>query len=86
MVNNITFCKDKYKTEDDFFNAIKSAIKLLLDADYIMTIRFDEPGLGICCIEYESADKYTGVPYPYWLTPEEQDLVEDYRYHNEEQE
>lgn len=83
-MNTLTLCRDKYKTEEEFTAAISTAIKLLLDAEYIMTVYYDEPGLGICCIEYESADRRTGAPYPYWLTNEEQELVDDYRYHRED--
>lgn len=83
-INNLTLCRDKYKTEEEFTAAISTAVKLLLDAEYIMTVRYDEPGLGIVCIEYESADVRLGAPYPYWLTSEEQDLVDDFRYHNED--
>lgn len=86
MINTLTLCKKNYKTEEEFFNAIKTFIKLLLDAEYIMTIRYDEPGLGICCIDYQYANQMYGCEYPWWLTPEEQELVEDYRCPNEEQE
>ena len=48
---------------------------VLLNANQIMTIRYDEPGLGIVAIEYKSADQSYGDYYPYWLLPEEIESV-----------
>ena len=70
-VNRITICRDKYKTQDDFENAIKRAVMLLLENDYIMTIKYDEPALGIVCIDYNYADHSFGADYPVWLSPTE---------------
>jgi len=70
-VNNITICRDTYKTQEDFENAIKKAVMVLLDNEYIMTVRYDEPGLGIVCIDYEHSDQSYGDAYPYWLSPTE---------------
>ena len=70
-VNRITICKDRYKTQDDFENAIKRAVMLLLENDYIMTIKYDEPALGIVCIDYNYEDRSFGAEYPVWLNPEE---------------
>lgn len=74
-VNTITICKDTYKTQEDFENAIKKAIMVLLDNNYIMTVRYDEPGLGIVCIDYERDDQSFGCDYPYWLSPTEWESV-----------
>lgn len=74
-VNNITICRDAYKTQEDFENAIKKAIMVLLDNDYIMTVRYDAPGLGIVCIDFENADENIGCSYPYWLTPEQWESI-----------
>lgn len=75
-VNDIIICRDKYKTREDFENAIKSAVMLLLDAEYVMTVRYDEKGLGIVVIEYSHAEREFGYPYPYWLDPMKEDVVE----------
>ena len=48
---------------------------VLLNANQIMTIRYDEPGLGIVVIEYKSAEQSYGDYYPYWLLPEEIESV-----------
>ena len=74
-VNRITICKDKYKTQDDFENAIKRAVMLLLENDYIMTIKYDEPALGIVCIDYNYADRSFGTEYPIWLNSEEEEKI-----------
>ena len=74
-VNEIVICKDTYKTQEDFENAIKKAIMVLLDNEYIMTVRYDEPGLGIVCIEYNSDDESYGKHYPHWLSPTEWESV-----------
>lgn len=67
-VNSITICKEDYETQEDFENAIKKAVMVLLKNRYIMTVRYDEPGLGIVCIDFEYDDLCMGSPYPYWLT------------------
>lgn len=74
-VNVITICKDKYPDRESFENAIKKAVMVLLDNDYIMTVRYDDKGFGIVCIDYEHDDIEYGCDYPYWLSPEEFDSV-----------
>lgn len=75
-VNSITLCREYYKNEEQFTEMIGRTIKLLADARYIMTCRYDEPGLGIFVIEYDHDDQEFGGPYPYWLTPDEYYSVE----------
>ena len=74
-VNQITICRDAYLTKEDFANGIKDAIMVLLQNEYIMTVRYDEPGLGIVSIDFETDDESVGCPYPYWLTPEQWESV-----------
>ena len=74
-VNSITICRDTYKTQEDFEDAIKKAIMVLLDNEYIMTVRYDEPGLGIVCIDFDHDDPQMGTPYPTWLTPEQWESI-----------
>lgn len=74
-VNTIVICKDTYKTQEDFENAIKKAVMVLLDNGYIMTVRYDEPGLGIVCLEYNYADRKYGDDFPVWLSPTEEESV-----------
>lgn len=74
-VNEIIVCRETYFSEEDFRNAIKDAVMVLLENDYIMTVSYDEKGLGIVRIDYESSEQEFGAPYPYWLTPNEAEIV-----------
>lgn len=74
-VNTIIICKDEYDTNEDFENAIKKAVTCLLDNNYIMTIVYEEKGLGIVRIDYDYADRTYGAPYPVWLTPEDEEQI-----------
>lgn len=73
-VNTLTLSKNMYKSEQDWRAAIGDAVRLLLNAGYVMVVRYDEPGLGIIVIEYESNCSHYGGPQPYWL--EEEDIVQ----------
>lgn len=73
--NRLVLCKDDYKSREEFKNAIRDAVMLLLDAGYIMTIVYDEKELGIVIIEYNYANLEYGDAYPYWLYPEEEETV-----------
>lgn len=81
--NSIVFCKDNYPSETDWELAIGDAVMMLLNADYIMTVRYDEKGLGIVVIEFEHDDCSYGGAYPYWLEPEE---IEQVVFNNEREE
>lgn len=74
-VNQIVICRDKYKSQEEFENAIKDAVLLLLNAEYVMTIRYDEKGLGIVVIDYNYDNQEYGDAYPYWLMPEELESI-----------
>lgn len=76
-INTLALDSDKYKSKEEFENAIKNAIILLLDAGYIATIRYDanDKGLGIVVIDYDYADLKLGAAYPYWLYPEEAESI-----------
>ena len=76
-VNRIVICRDKYKSQEEFENAIKKAVMVLLDNDYIMTVRYDEKGLGIVCIDYDYADQSLGCAYPHWMFPDQVDAAEN---------
>lgn len=75
-INNITICRHKYTKREDFENAVKSAVMLLLDAEYVMTVRYDDKPSGIVVIDYSHADREFGYPYPYWLDPQKEDVIE----------
>jgi hypothetical protein len=75
-VNELVICKDNFHSQEDFENAIKKAVMVLLDNRYIMTVRYDEPGLGIVCIDFDYEDQSLDAPYPYWLTYEQWEKLE----------
>lgn len=74
-VNEIIICRETYSSEEDFRNAIKDAVMVLLENDYIMTVSYDDKGLGMVKIDYEVSEQEFGAPYPYWLTPDEAEFV-----------
>ena len=74
-VNRLVICKDNHGSQEDFENAIRDAVMMLLNNRYIMTVQYDDPGLGIVCIDYNYDDESWGCEYPYWLSPEEYDSV-----------
>ena len=74
-VNSLVICIDKYDSKEEFENAIKDAIMMLLNNDYVMTVRYDEKGLGIVAIEFDYDNQNIGDAYPYWLTPKEYENV-----------
>ena len=75
--NRIVVCMEDYKNKEEFENAIKEAVKVLLDNNYIMTIRWDDKGLGIVVIDFNHDDQSYGDYYPYWLLPEEIEIVDE---------
>ena len=74
-VNELVLCREDYDSQEEFENEIKKAVMLLLNANQIMTIRYDEKGFGIIVIEYKYADQSYGDYYPYWLSPDEIESV-----------
>lgn len=74
-VNELVVVREEYKTQEDFENAVKDAIMVLLNNDYIMTVKYDDKGLGIVVIEYNPIQQEWGDYYPYWLLPEEEETV-----------
>ena len=74
-VNELVLCRDNYNGQEEFEEAIKDAIMLLLDANYISVVRYDEKSLGIVVIEYNYAELEYGDKYPYWLYPNEEESI-----------
>ena len=74
-VNELVLCRYEYDSQEEFESEVKKAVMLLLNANQIMTIRYDEKGLGIVVIEYKYDDQSYGDYYPYWLLPDEIESV-----------
>ncbi len=71
-VNSIAICRDNYPTRAEWEDAIKKMVVCLLDNRQVMTVRYDESGLGIVVIEFNPDDQSWGAHYPYWLSPDEE--------------
>lgn len=74
-VNSIAICRDNYSSREEWEDAIKKMVMCLLDNLQVMTVRYDEPGLGIVVIEFNHDDQSWGDRYPYWLSPEEEESI-----------
>ena len=74
-LNSLTICKEDYESKEEFANAIRDAVMVLLNNNYIMVVKYDEKGLGIVSITYEYANEEYGCRYPRWLLPEEEETV-----------
>lgn len=84
-VNSIAICRDNYSTREEWEDAIKKMVISLLDNRQILVVRYDEPGLGIVVIEFNSDQQEFGCHYPHWLSPdEEESIVYDEDRNNEE--
>ena len=83
--NIITILRENFDSETGFKNAIKDAIAVLLDNNYIMTVRWEEKGAGIVAIDYNYGNEEFGDYYPRWLLPEEwESICFDRRERNED--
>lgn len=73
--NSIVICRDNYSTREEWEAAIGRMVMELLNNRQIMTVRYDEPGLGIVDIEFNSDRQEWGDDYPYWLSPTEAESI-----------
>ena len=74
-INTITLCREDYNSQWSFENEIKKAVMLLLNANCVMTVKYDDKDLGVVCIEFGPAQEELGCDYPRWLSPEEFESV-----------
>ena len=74
-VNSIAIVRDNYATREEWEDAIKRMVVNLLDNRQIMTVSYDESGLGIVAIEFNPDQQEWGCKYPYWLSPNEEESV-----------
>lgn len=74
-MNELVICRDEYESQEEFEDAVRDAVMVLLSNNYIMTVKYDDKGLGIVAIEYNYANQEYGDAYPYWLSPEEWESV-----------
>ena len=72
-VNELVICKKDFETKEEFKQRLTEAITVLLESEYICTVRAEEN--DIIVIRYDYDDKVYGSPYPYWLTPEQWESI-----------
>lgn len=77
-VSQITVCRDHYASEEEFYEAMKTIIKFLINEDYLITVKND-CGPDIIVIEYEYSDPELASRYNFWLTADEADIIDDLR-------
>ena len=76
-VSELIVCKDNYNSYEEFQNAIRDAIMVLLNNGYIMTIRYDanEKEMGIVVIEYDHGEEELSEYRPHWLSWSEYESI-----------
>jgi hypothetical protein len=78
--NILEIDRDDYQTKEEFANAVRDAVMVLLNNRYIMTVEDDGE---VVVIRYNYDDSKYGCDYPYWLSPEEYESVEEDEEENE---
>ena len=73
-MNELVLVRDDYESDFEYDRAILSAVKLLTEARYILTVELEEKNIFV--IRYDHANRDYGTPYPYWLTPEAAERLE----------
>ena len=76
-VNQYVLDRDNFSSDEEFANHVGQILFNFAKDGYIATFRYED--MGIYIIEYNHADQCFGSPYPYWLTPEEEERI----YHEE---
>ena len=65
--------RDNFSSDEEFANHVGQILFNFAKDGYIATFRYED--MGIYIIEYNHADQSLGSPYPYWLTPEEEERI-----------
>ena len=77
-VNQLVLCQEEYNNESEFKDAIRDAVIMLIQNDYVCTVKYDEKSMGIVMINYDyKADMGFGNVTPYWLTDGQAEFLED---------
>jgi len=71
--NTLEIDRKDYNTKEDFANAVRDAVMVLLNNRYIMTVEDDGE---VVAITYNYDDEEYGCDYPRWLSLEEWQRVE----------
>lgn len=78
--NTYTIDTNRFDSKEEFSKHLGIILTNLTDDGYIATVRYEDAGIYV--IEYNHQDRSFGTPYPYWLSPEEEETV---KYEDEEE-
>lgn len=79
QTNMITFKRKDYQNDTLLYAKVAQQIQILMEGGYICTIfDADEKG-GSIVIEFEPKNPLLGTPYPFWLTPDEVQMLAEYQ-------
>lgn len=69
-VSELVVSKQDYDSHEEFKNAVRDAVIVLLNNGYMMTVRYDanDKDLGIVVIEYDHGDEELSEYRPHWLS------------------
>lgn len=76
-VNELEICVEDYKSRDEFEQAVRKAVMVLLDNGYVISAKWDSGERYVVWIKYDYADEEIGGCQPKWLTPGQIDALED---------
>lgn len=69
--NTIVFAEEEFG--DRLWQAVSEQLKLLAEARYICVVKEEEHGTVVIQFNYDRPE--FGCAYPYWLYPEEEEMV-----------
>lgn len=69
LYNEISFCKRKSENENEFWERIKTQIKLLLEEEYVFKVRMED--CGVVVIEFNYDANIYGGPELVWIDEDE---------------
>lgn len=77
----IAVVKDHFETPMEFWNSVHRIVEDLVSLNYSVQVRWDnaEPSVGVLIIEFDEADMECADRIAEWLTPEEWELIYDFR-------
>lgn len=78
-VNRILFNIENYDNDEEvMFKDIAKILQILVKNNEICTFEYDD--CGIYALQHNYSNRGFGDVYPYWLNPEEQEIIDNIRY------
>lgn len=78
-MNKMTFIRQEYKNKDEMWNDIRDFMRMLMKNHQVCVI-YDEGVVVVVEYEHNESIEVFGCERPVWLSSDECELVEDYRY------